>query len=283
MLSAHIQGVCGCFKSICEVPMTISHCLPILRMYVVVLNPFVKLLWPFHLVCTFSVCMWLFLIHLWSCSDHFMFVCSSSGCMWLFSVYLWSCSDHFILSAHPQDVCGCPSFWSIHEVSLTISCCLSISLCLLIQPVCDCSQFICEVALTISLCPSSACMCALIYPWSPSDHFTLSAHPQPVRGCSWFICEVSLTILQYLPTLSLYVIVLNPFMKSFWSSHLFCSSSACMWLVSICLWSPSDHLTLSVHPQHVCDCSFNPSVRLTWILHVVCPSYDCMYFPSNFL
>ncbi len=174
--------------------------MPILgRQYVVVLDPSAELLWPFHIICPSSACM----------------CCSQS--------HPWSPSDHFTLFAHPwQAVCGC--FWFICGVALTIPHYLPILRVYVI--VLDPS--VKSLWPFYIVCPSLVCMWLfLIHLWSCSDHSTLSAHLQDVCGCSWSICKVPLTILHCMPILSLYVVVFNPSVKSFWPSHVVCSQLVC--------------------------------------------------------
>ena len=242
-------------------------------MYVVVLLPFMKSTWPLHLICP------------------------SSGCMWLFSFHLWSWPDPFTLSSFSQLVCGS---LSIYEVHLIPSPCLSFLRLYVIVLF----PFMKSTWPLHLICPSSGCMWLFSFHlWSWPDPFTLFSLPQAVCGCSLFICEVDLIPSPCLPFLSMYVVVLLPFMKFTWPFHLFFPSLVCMWLFSFHLWSQPDpspclpFLSMcvvvlpsvkstwpqgwSAHPKSVCTFpqSFFKSILCLVRLYVIV----CTFQPSDLI
>ncbi len=241
-LSVHPQLVCDHFWQFCEVNLTILACLCILSGYVIILNSCVKLTWPFWLVCASTASTWPFLTVVWSWPDHFGLsvhpqpvcghswqfcevdltilaclcihsqyviildsfvkltwpfwpVCAYSGGMRSFSMVLWSWSDHFGLSVHPQGVC-------------------------------DYSQQLCEVDLTIL-----ACLCI---------------HSKYV-----IILVNSVKFFHYLFVISEYVIFLIVFMNL---TSPFCpvySSSESIWSFLVLQWSWTECFALSMYSQEV--------------------------------
>ena len=84
-IPVHPQQVCDGSQWSCQVDLTISQSLSILRMYVMVLNDPVKLTWPFPNLCLSLECMWWFqMILLSSRTWWFPNLCPSSACMWWF-------------------------------------------------------------------------------------------------------------------------------------------------------------------------------------------------------
>ncbi len=307
-LSVHLQWVCAYSWPFHEIDLTISPCLPIFRGYVLVLDPSMKSIWAFLLVCSFSAGMCLFLTLFMTLTWPFFPVCpfsAGNACSWpfhevdltvcpfsvgmcLFLILPWSWPDLFSLSAHLQWVCAS---WSFHEVDLTISFCLPIfrGYVLVLDP------SIKSIWPFLFVCPSSGGMCLfLTLPWSQSDHFFLSTHLQGVCACSWPFHEVDLTISPCLLIFSRYVPVLDPFMKSTWPFLLVCPSLAGMCLFLILPWSWPDPFSLSAHLQEVCACFWpfhkvdltifsclpifsgyvlvlNHSMKLTWLFLLICP------------
>ena len=191
----------------CQVDLTISQSLSILRMCVMVLNDDpVKLTWPFPNLFLSAACMWQFSMILSSCPDHFpIFVYPQLVCD--VSMILSSWPDHFPISVHPQQVCdgsqcSCdvdghwPTLSTLSEyvialndpVKLTWPSILSLYVMLLNDSVKLTWQF-------FNLCPSLGCMwwfSMILSSWP--DHFPISVYPQQVCDSSQWSCQVDLTI-----------------------------------------------------------------------------------------
>ena len=221
-ISGHPQRVCDCSWWSCQVGLTISESLSILRMYMMFFNNPFKLTWQFPNLCL------------------------SSGCMSWCSMILSSSPDQFPIIVHPQNVSDASQLWSC-QVDLCISQslftlrkyimfpndCIKLTWPFPNQDVCDSSQWSGQVNLTISnLCPSSACV------W-------------------WFLmilsCWPNLTISQSLSITSEYFMFLNDSVKLTWQFSKHCPSSASMQWFSKILSSWLDHFPITLYPQQVCD------------------------------
>ena len=196
-ITVHLQLVCDVSQWSCSVDLTISPSLSTLSLYVMFLNDPVKLNWPFSNLCQSSACMWCALMILSSWLNHFQSVhpqdvcdgsqwshqvdqpcpnlCPSSVCMWWFSI---SCqadltiyqslsilSLYVIFLNDPIKLTWpFPNLWPSSGCMWWFSMILSswldhVLISVHPEPVCDDSQWSCQVNLTFpNLHLSSACM-----------------------------------------------------------------------------------------------------------------------------